>query len=274
MKNIKKRVFIYFMLFLCIIPSFPIFAAEMLPRLVDNADLLTDSEESALLGDLDEISERQQVDIVVVTVDSLEGASAMDYADDFFDYNGYGFGSERDGILLLISMEERDWYISTSGYGITAVTDAGLDYMSEKFVGYLSDGDYAEAFRAYAGMCDDFITQADTGEPYDVGNMPKNPFSIFIALAVSVGVGFVVALFAVTIMRWQLDSVSSQTAADSYIKSGSMQMTKSSDLFLYRHVDRRERPKESSSGSSRSSGGSRTHRSSSGRRHGGRGGKF
>ena len=39
--------------------------------------------------ELDEISEKQQCDVVVVTENSLDGKSAQDYADDFFDYNGY-----------------------------------------------------------------------------------------------------------------------------------------------------------------------------------------
>ena len=94
-------------------------------RVVDMADLLSDSEESSLLFKLDEISERQQFDVVVVTVGSLDGKTPTAYADDFYDYNGYGFGAEYDGVLLLVSMEERDWRISTCGYGITALTDAG-----------------------------------------------------------------------------------------------------------------------------------------------------
>ena len=52
-------------------------------RVVDQAGLLSDGEEAQLSDQLDEISERQQVDVVVVTADSLEGASAMEYADDF-----------------------------------------------------------------------------------------------------------------------------------------------------------------------------------------------
>lgn len=250
MKAIKKGAHIYivcFALFLCIISAFPVFAADMLPRLVDDADLLSDSEEEALLEELDEISERQQVDIVVVTVNSLGGTSPRDYADDFFDYNGYGFGDGRDGILFLISMEERDWYISTSGYGITAVTDAGRKYMAKQFLGDLSDEEYAEAFTSYARLCDDFITKADAGEPYDAGNISGSELSLFGALLIAVAIGFVIALIVTGIMRMQLHSVRGQAAADSYIISGSMQVTKRSDLFLYKLVDRREKPKENTS---------------------------
>ena len=275
----KNRIFTVFLAaFLCIafavsiVPSVTADAAGDLMRIVDWADLLSDSEETDLSDKLDEISERQQVDIVVVTLDSLDGVSSMEYADDFYEYNGYGFGTERDGILFLISMEERDWYISTSGYGITAFTDAGLEYMSEEFLPYLSDGEYAEAFNIFAVQCDNYITQARTGNPYDADNIPMEPFSPVYTLIIAIVTGFVVSLIVTGIMRLGLHSVYSQPAADSYIKRDSLRLTKEYELFLYKNVIRTEKPKESNSSSS--SGGSSTHTSSSGNTHGGRGGKF
>ena len=128
---------------------------RQLPRLVDRADLLSELEEEELEARLDEISERQQADVVVVTVNSLDGKSAQDYADDFYDYNGYGIGTDKSGILLLVSMEARDWHITTTGFGIRAITDAGLDYISDQFLPYLSDGEYLDAFETYANLCDE-----------------------------------------------------------------------------------------------------------------------
>ena len=99
----------------------------------------------------------------------------MNYADDFYDYNGYGYGENRDGILLLISMENRDYWISTYGYGMTAFTDAGLAYIQDQFLSDLSDGNYFESFTTFAELCDSFITQARTEKPYDTGNLPRPP---------------------------------------------------------------------------------------------------
>ena len=138
----KKRLFgILFAILLCLSLSVPAFAQGNMPLLVDNADLLTDSEESELLSKLKKISNDQQMDIVIVTTSDLYGETPRDYADDFYDYNGYA----EDGILLLVSMEDSDWYISTSGYGITAITDAGREYMAEQFVDDLGDADYYDA---------------------------------------------------------------------------------------------------------------------------------
>ena len=249
-------------------------AADDMIRIADWAELLSESEEAELSDRLDEISERQKFDIVIVTLDSLEGADIVAYADDFFDYNGYGFGEGKDGILFLSSMEERDWCISTSGYGITAFTDAGQEYLSEKFLPYLSDGAYADAFQTFAEWCDDYITQARAGTPYDVDNIPVEPFSPLGALIIAVVVGFVVSFIVTGIMRLSLHSVFSEPAADSYMKKDSLRITKNYDLFLYKNVTRTEKPKETSTSTSGSSGGSTTHVSSSGNTHGGSKGKF
>lgn len=242
-------------------------------RVVDMAELLSDSDETALLSKLDEISERQKLDIVVLTVNTLDGKTPRDYADDFYDYNGYGFGENKDGILLLVSMEDRDWWISTTGYGITALTDAGIEYISKKFLSDLSDGDYAQAFTTYAELCDQFITQAKTGEPYDIGNMPKEPFNVAWNILVAFVIGLVVAFVVTNIMKKQMKTVQLKSEANNYVKSNSMIVTENRDLFLYNQVSRRARPKETDN-SSGSSGGSSTHTSSSGSSHGGGGGKF
>ena len=239
-------------------------------RVVDMAELLSDSEKTALLSKLDEISERQKLDIVVLTVNTLDGKTPRDYADDFYDYNGYGFGENKDGILLLVSMEDRDWWISTTGYGITALTDAGIEYISEKFLSDLSDGDYAQAFTTYAELCDQFITQAKTGEPYDTGNMLKEPFNVAWNILVAFVIGLVVAVIVTNIMKKQLKTVQLKSEANNYVKANSMIVTENRDLFLYNQVSRRARPKETDN----SSGGSSTHTSSSGSSHGGGGGKF
>ena len=240
------------------VPAF----AEAMPRLVDQADLLTDAQEAALLSKLDTISNKHGMDVVVVTTDTLEGKSPTAYADDFYDYNGYS----EDSILLLVSMEDSDWWISTAGYGITAFTDAGIEYLGNRFVPSLSDGDYTRALEIYADHCDAFITQAKTGDPYDTHNLPKEPFDFLMNLAICFVIGLVIAAIATAIMKGQLKSVRSQAGASSYVKSGSLNVTHRQDLFLYRDVKRTAKPKDS--------GGSSTHTSSSGRSHGGGGGKF
>lgn len=259
---------------LCLIAVAPIYLRaesvsgdSQLSRLVDNAELLSSAEEEKLLGKLDKISESLKFDIVVVTTDSLFGKTPTAYADDFYDENGYGYGDSKDGVLLLVSIEDRDWYITTTGFGITAITNAGKDYISDEFTPYLSDGEYYEAFEKYADLCEKFVVKAEKGEPYDIGNMPKEPFGIKYLFG-AIAAGVVISLIIVLIMKGQLKTVRRQAAANSYVVPGSMKLTKEKDLFLFANVSKVQRPKNNSSG------GSSTHTGSSGTTHGGGGGKF
>lgn len=226
----------------------------------DYAGTLSAEENSALSDKLGAVSAELDMDIVVVT-DSNTGVSPRKYADDFSDYNGYG----SDVILLFADPSSRDWYISTKGYGITAVTDAGRGYMAEQFKPYLSDGDYYTAFVTFADLCEDFVNQARSGSPYDTGNLPKGGFP-FVLIPISLGIGAVIALIICLVWRAQLKSVRARDSAVDYIRRGSFNVTRSHDIFLYSTLERREKPKDN--------GGSDTHTSSSGAEHGGGGGKF
>lgn len=270
----KKLTVILFVLVLCFSTMTSVFASDAdgfsdeYYRVIDMADLLSESEETALIEELDEISLRQNMDVVVATTDDLQGYSVQDYADLFYEQCNFGYGENKDGLLLLISMEDRDWYISTCGYGITAFTDAGIQYIGEQMTPDLSDADYADAFHTYAILCDDFITKAKDGEPYDNNDLPKEPLSI-VWIPISIVIGLVIALIVVSVMIGKLKTVRYQSAANDYVKSGSMNITESRDMFLYRTVNKTARPKNEGS-----SGGSSTHSSSSGTSHGGGGGKF
>ena len=275
MKRIQKEITaVLVSLFLAILFCIPITAAEAAGegftgeyfRLLDTANLLSDAEKEEVLNALDELSERQRLEAVIVTMDTLEGSDIVSFADDLYDDCQFGYGADKDGLLLLIVEEDRDWYISTCGYGITAFTDAGIQYIGKQMKTDLSDGNYAAAFQCFIRNCDEFITQARTGRPYDTSNLPREPMSA-IWLPVSLIVGIVIALIVVGGMKASLKSVRFQPEAKHYIKDGSIHITQSRDLFLYRTVNRTEKARDKDSGSS-------THSSSSGTTHGGGGGKF
>lgn len=256
----------------------PAFAAEsgfadLYYRMNDSAQLLTEDEDNELEASLEELSVRQSFDVVIATIDSLDGegyTSMEEYADDLYDYCQFGYGANRDGVLLLISKGDRKWHISTCGYGITAFTDAGIQYLGQQMTPDMADGDYAAAFRTFIRWTDAYVTAAREGHPYDVNNMPHEPLSMMY-LGLALVIGLVTALIVTSVMKSQLKSVAPQPDASSYVRQGSMRLTNQRDHFLYRDVHRTERPKASDSSDS---GGSSTHTSSSGTTHGGGGGSF
>ena len=247
--------------------------ADLYYRVFDDAEVLTEDEDNELEGALEELSLRQSFDVTIATIESLESVdydSMEAYADDLYDFCQFGYGADRDGVLLLVSVGDRKWHISTCGYGITAFTDAGIQYLGEQMTPDMADGDYAAAFRTFIQWTDTYVTAAREGHPYDVDNMPHEPLSI-LYLGLALVIGLVTALIVTGVMKSQLKSVAPQRDATDYVRQGSMKLTNQRDLYLYREVHRTERPKETDSGSS---GGSSTHTSSSGATHGGGGGSF
>lgn len=116
MKNFL-RILLVFAFCLCFV--FPVLVAEDEMRVLDFADLLSDEEEEALNEKLNAVRARLEFDVAVITVEKLDDgySESLVYANHLYDSLGFSCGGNDDGILLLISMEERDWAISTCGYG-------------------------------------------------------------------------------------------------------------------------------------------------------------
>ncbi len=222
----------------------------------DYEGLLTSDELSALSEKLDRISETYQCAVVIVTDSDLGGKTPTEYADDFYDYNGFGYNETRDGILLFVSLAERKWATSTCGKGIEIFTDSDLYYIEDSFKPYLSSGDYYTAFDTFADLCEE-----------EISTHGKFQFSITY-LFMGLVAGVVIAFIVVLIMKGQLKSVRYQAAAHNYMRNNSMRISEQRDIFLYSTVSRRAKPKDNGSG------GSSTHTSSSGSSHGGHSGSF
>ena len=272
---------------------------------LDWSDLLTAEEESALNAFLGGISDEADANIIVATVDSLEGDSAQNFADNLYDaglsYFGLMDGTE-DGALLLVAMNERQWAISTAGYGIEVITDQALDHMEDAVIPYLSEGAYYLAFQTFGELCSAYWDADpygyENGDPLSGSTYPVyddslygediyypsggetirygsafGPQWIFIALLI----GFLIALIPMGVLKSQLSSVHMQSGAVTYRKQDTVRITDSRDLFLYRNITKKPIPRDDpnrSGGSMGSRPGGGFHTSSSGRSHGGRSGGF
>lgn len=269
-------------------------SAETLPLVADHGDLLTAEEEESLTAFLAGVSEDTDADIVVLTVDSLEGQNAQAYADDYFDYSGYGRGAEYDGALFLVAMEERQWAVSTSGYGITALHEAGLDYIEETVVPYLSDSAYYAAFLTFGDIVRNYWREEPGGIPngYEPSHLDNVYSDIYITeeynkepvimvrsfgaewIFIALIVGFLIALIPMGVLKSQLNTVHMQTGAVPYQKNDGVRITDSRDLYLYRNMTKKPIPRNDPPKSGGPRPGGSIHIGSSGRPHGGRSGGF
>lgn len=253
-------------LFLCAVLilslSIPVLASGGSPKIVDQADLLTSYEEETLEQKAQQLADTYGIDVVILTVHSLGGKDITAYADDYFDYNGYGIGPEYSGVLLMLSMEYRDWAISTCGDGIEALTDYGQQQLMDDVLDYLGDDEYYYGFNQYLNELDYYFEAWENGDP--IGSVRFSLINILVALAI----GLVAAGITTSVMQAGMKTANPQRSAQSYLKTGTYNLGTQRDIFLYSRTTRVRKPEPSSSG------GSRTHRSSSGRSHGGSRGKF
>ncbi|NLL50755.1 MAG: TPM domain-containing protein [Eubacteriaceae bacterium] len=228
-------------------------ADRQLPRFVDKVGLLNEQQAAQLTKKLDEISQRQQFDVVVAVVPELDHREARLFAADFYEQNGFGFGKNMDGAILLLATKDRDFGFASCGFGLTAFTPVGQEYLDKLFLPYLKKDQYFEAFMAYADGVDDFVTKAKAGEPYDKGNIPKTPEEKFKMRLNGVWISLVVALLLAlgitSSWKRQLISVRREDLAHAYVREGSVILNVQNDQFLYRNVSRTLRPKDKDRGS-------------------------
>ncbi|MBQ9437639.1 MAG: TPM domain-containing protein [Lachnospiraceae bacterium] len=139
---------------------------ESLLRVVDKANLFTDKEEQAFETRSAEIREEIEKDIVIVTDNSAGGKDLMAYADDFFDYGGYGCGKEHEGVCLFICMDpdDRGWWTSRTGpetMGLYSIYFAsGMDAMLKN---RLKEAEYAQGVKEWI---ENFYRLYTKGDPF------------------------------------------------------------------------------------------------------------
>ena len=81
------------------------------------------------------------------------------------------------------------------------------------------------------------------------GQNTKDSFNLGKVLLICVAIGIVIGLITVLAMKSQLKSVRMQNQANNYMIPGSMHLTHSADIFLYRNVTRVAKPQNNNTGS-------------------------
>ncbi len=219
--------------------------------LYDDADLLTDTEEAALVQKLADVSHACNAQLVVVTIASMDGGDIDAFVDDLYDSMGFGYGENHDGVLLLVCMDPREYRILSNGYAGTAIGPDQIDTLCDFMETYLPNGHYTTAFHSFVDQSGEFLEYYQMGSPFKAG---KN-------LAISLIIGIIAGLIVAFILKGQLKSVRKQDQAYGYIKPGSMMVNLDYDIFLYRTVTctkKQKRVESTSSGSgatARSKGG-------------------
>ncbi len=232
---------------------------------IDQAGLL-DAEDVALLNEeCERLYEAYGVLVAIVTVDDFGGGDILDWQIRVFREDPFGMRAQ-DGVMLAISMANRDWGIQTFGSAQRAFNTYGRDRIGEIVLESLSDGEYYDALDDFVGLCGRFLKEAEKGKPYSSEHPYRKSVPVWIIVAVSFVASFAVSFGIVSVWKKGMNTQVQRIGADEYLKPGSFHLTRSSDIFLYHTVSRSPKPKaDSSSSSGGSSGMSSTSSGTSGK---------
>ncbi len=287
-----KNLIFFLLITICFV------ASATAQSIVDNAELLTDSEEALLEERAAAVRESYDYDVAILTINSLDGEDILSYANDYYDYNGYGVGSGYDGMIFVISMAERDFGTSTCGSGIYYFSDYTLDNIHENIVALLSAGKYFDAFSEYINRVEYVLysaaiekqtNSADAVVPeynlsdsynsnlYTYEDVEVSTAEVYIVVEIGIIIiALIIGLITVTVIKSPMKNIGIKKDADIYTGANDLKLKRQIDRFIYSNVSKTRIETNNSSGSRSSFGGghSSTSFGSSGRVHGGRSGKF
>lgn len=219
----------------------------------DGADLLTTEEELYLEEAAEEIAVRYGCGVYIVTMWDYEayGSNVRSAAEQYFLNHGCGLGSDDNGVLLLLSMAERDYALIAHGsIGNSAFTDYGKEMLSDKFLDDFGYDEWFDGFADYLSGSNHFLSAAAAGSPVDIGQSSGGGVGMTLIMILLIPAA--IAGIACGIMAASMKTARKQTHADDYRKG--IQLTHRQDRFITRTVVRQKIESSSSS-----SGGTRVN---------------
>lgn len=237
----KKKITLSLLLALCLVLSLggaALASGEMaVPYVTDAAGLLTQDEVLALEAQAEQIAEDYGCAPYILVVEDFrvyeDTYDVREAGMNLYERWGLGYGPEKNGLLLILSMAERDYALVTYG-SVThrAFTDYGQNALREQFLDNFRNDDWAGGFRDYLDGCAWLLEQAKNGTPYDVDTAPRgfNPLIIVIPL--------VLALAVCLVLTAQMKTAKRKTEAGDYMVPGGVEMRVVQDLFTHRTVTR------------------------------------
>lgn len=272
MVNIRKNLKIYLLvIILSIFFSDFIFVYGEGLKVFDDAGLYTDEEIGELDNQANVISETYNMDIIILTTDAAQGKTSREYADDYYDDNKFGIGSEKDGILFLMDMDNGEVYISTSGQAIKYLTDQRIESIIDlAFESGLEDGDYYGGTQGFLSGTKEYLESGIPSNQYSEDESEKEENSLSLLegiISIFSGGALSSGFFFKTKSKYKMKNpIKPMTFRDNSIIS----LSSSEDRLMDTVLTHRKITKSSSSDSGKST----THTSSSGQTHGGGGRKL
>lgn len=264
----KKGSILWISLLLVLALWVPALAEIQLEEYVtDAAGLLSQEELEALRENSAQLEEDYHFGVYIITLDDVthyvDAYDMEDAAEQLYLGNELGIGEDQSGLLLLLSMEDRSWALYAFGYGNTAFTDYGKEYLSGRFLDDFREDSWYDGLADYQKACGEMLESAQKGEAVDVDHQPDPPHARVYGILACVVLGVLVAALITLLLKSQLRSVAKGTQAEAFVAAGGLELSQRQDQYTHTTQTRIYDPpeKNNSGGSSggttvNSSGGS------------------
>ncbi len=222
----------------------------------DDANLLTESQWDHLNQRAKEISDKYECSLYIVTVDDFTDYTNDEKpetaAENIYTGMDFGYGSGRDGQLLMLSMDDRDFALIAYGdFANYAFTDYGKDLIIDEFKDDFHYDDWYGGFEDYLEESARLLDAAKSGTPVDiwipddpsVDPYPVEPYKPTLADYVQrflmfLFPGSIGSLVTCSILRSKSKTVRTATNANRYVDRG-LSLYASNEHFLHRSTSRR-----------------------------------
>jgi len=263
MKQISFILLLFFII--CLLPITGHGADETVviatfPYVSDSAGLLNQAQLSTLNNRAEEISRKYQTEVRIFTVENMRTYGYSDI--EKFSYDTYlkydfGYGPEKNTVLLLLSMHDRDYDFRVWGSSKTAFTSHGINTLLDRHVlPLLRDDNYYQAFSIYLDTSEEYLRMAKDGTPFDKNTDPARQRNLFfIKIAAIIFIPLIIAFGVCTSWKSKMKTVKLAKTACDYIPESGFKLTGQGDVFLYRTTTSVKIEKNSSIGGGGAGGG-------------------
>lgn len=264
------------------------------PRVFDQAGLFSETEIIQLEEKIAQCRKSTKMDVVIVSAYADGERSAEEYADNYYDYGGFGAGKKASGVLLLYYMDGPgqpggECYISTAGTMINMLTDERIESILDDVYGDLGNRDFAGATGHFLEDVKAYVKEGVESGQYtydrDTGEIVRyhsiRLYEVAIAMVIA---GILAGSVCLDIKKRYAMKQSSREVSNSlqaYRADCAFHFSVAGDKMVNKYVRSVPIPRNTSSGSggrghsgSSSAGRSTIHTSSSGSSHGGGGRRF
>ena len=270
-----KRIFVMLSV-LCLLLGLSVtaFAADS-AYIRDDADLLTAEEELQLSEYIEQIAQEYDCGVYVVTVESylFHETTPQKAAEALYIQQTAMGNVPRDGMLLMLSMIERDYSLITYGeYAAAVFTDDVMWSMEDRFLTEFAVNDWVSGFCSYIGDAeaaldayngaaaarygDGYVSYYEPGVPDVLVRFYRVPSELWVVVIIG---SMAVALIVCLVMKAGMNTAREKSHASEYIPAGGVELRVKQDLFTHTTRQVIHHPKSDGGSSGGGSGGFRGH---------------